>query len=154
MIWRHACLNVLHIEVQRQLEIFGLHAMRLDLREDSGRLIATLGETLRALDIASDFAEMPEAERVELLTQLLGNELPDLSAEPGITKATAETWALFQLIKRVGDVYGSELLGPFIISMCRSVADILSVLLLARWMGCDKGLQIVPLFETIEELVS
>jgi phosphoenolpyruvate carboxylase len=26
------------------------------------------------------------------------------------------------------------------------------VLLLARWMGCDKGLQIVPLFETIEDL--
>ena len=95
---------------------------------------------------------MPEAKRVELLTQLLGNELPDLSAEPGITKATAETWALFQLIKRVRDVYGSDLLGPFIISMCRSAADILSVLLLARWMGCDKGLQIAPLFETIEDL--
>ncbi len=95
---------------------------------------------------------MPEAKRVELLTQLLANELPDLSAEPGITKATAETWALFQLIKRVRDVYGSDLLGPFVISMCRSAADILSVLLLARWMGCDQGLQIVPLFETIEDL--
>jgi phosphoenolpyruvate carboxylase len=139
-------------KVQRQLNIFGLQAMRLDLREDSSRLNAALAETLRALDIASNFAEMPEAKRVELLAQLLGNELPDLSAEPGITKATAETWALFQLIKRVRDVYGSELLGPFIISMCRSAADILGVLLLARWMGCDRGLQIVPLFETIEDL--
>ena len=138
--------------VQRQLNIFGLHAMRLDLREDSSRLNATLGETLRALDIASDFAEMPEKKRVDLLAQLLNSELPDLSREPGITKDTAETWALFQLIKRVRDVYGSELLGPFIISMSRSEADILSVLLLARWMGCDEGLQIVPLFETIEDL--
>jgi len=139
-------------KVQRQLNIFGLQAMRLDLREDSSRLNAALGETLRALDIASDFAGMPDAKRVELLTQLLATELPDLSAEPGITKATAETWALFQLIKRVRDVYGSDLLGPFVISMCRSAADILSVLLLARWMGCDQGLQIVPLFETIEDL--
>ena len=78
--------------------------------------------------------------------------LPDLSEHPGITPATAETWALFQLITRVRNVYGAELLGPVVISMCRSASDVLSVLLLARWTGCDDGLQIVPLFETIEDL--
>ena len=36
--------------------------------------------------------------------------------------------------------------------MCRSASDVLSVLVLARWTGCDDGLQIVPLFETIEDL--
>ena len=137
---------------RRQLHIFGLHAMRLDLREDSSRLNGTLDETLRALNIAANFAEMPDEERLRLLTELLESELPDLSAHPGVTANTAETWALFQLIKRVRDVYGSELLGPFIISMCQSAADILSVLLLARWTGCDEALQIVPLFETIEDL--
>jgi phosphoenolpyruvate carboxylase len=138
--------------VRRQLNIFGLHSMRLDLREDSSRLNATLGETLRALNITSDFAEMSDQERLEILTNLLASELPDLSAQPGITPVTAETWALFQLIRRVRDVYGAELLGPFVISMCRSAADVLSVLLLARWMDCDEGLHIVPLFETIEDL--
>ncbi|HEX6036004.1 MAG TPA: phosphoenolpyruvate carboxylase [Anaerolineales bacterium] len=136
----------------RQLMIFGLHSMRLDLREDSSRLNATLDETLRALNVTSRFAEIPEGERLTLLTELLNSKLPDLSEQPGITPATAETWALFQLIKRVRDVYGDDLLGPFIISMCQSAADVLSVLLLARWMGCDKGMQIVPLFETIEDL--
>ena len=137
---------------RRQLNIFGLHAMRLDLREDSSRLNSTLDETLRALRATPNFAAMPEQERLTLLTELLGSELPDLSAQPGITAATAETWSLFQLIKRVRDVYGADLLGPFVISMCQSAADVLSVLLLARWMGCDEGLQIVPLFETIEDL--
>ena len=136
----------------RQLQIFGLHSMRLDLREDSSRLNGTLDETLRALNVTAAFAELPEQERLALLTDLLNSSLPDLSEQPGITPATAETWALFQLIKRVQDVYGAELLGPFIISMCRSAADVLSVLLLARWLGCDKGMQIVPLFETIEDL--
>jgi phosphoenolpyruvate carboxylase len=136
----------------RQLNIFGLHAMRLDLREDSSRLNGTLDETLRALNLTSNFAELPDQERLALLTKLLGSDLPDLSAQPGITAATAETWSLFQLIRRVRDVYGAELLGPFVISMCQSAADVLSVLLLARWMGCDQGLQIVPLFETIEDL--
>jgi phosphoenolpyruvate carboxylase len=136
----------------RQLNIFGLHAMRLDLREDSSRLNGTLDETLRALKVTPNFAEMPQQERLELLMKLLTSELPVLSDQPGITSATAETWSLFQLIKRVRDVYGAELLGPFVISMCQSAADVLSVLLLARWTGCDEGLQIVPLFETIEDL--
>ena len=139
-------------KARRQMKIFGLHSMRLDIREDSSRLNTTLDETLRALNVRSNFAEMPEQERLALLTELLGSKLPELSAQPGITSATAETWALFQLIKRVYDVYGAELLGPFVISMCQSAADVLSVLLLARWTGCDNGLQIVPLFETIEDL--
>ena len=136
----------------RQLKIFGLHSMRLDLREDSSRLNGTLDETLRALNVTPKFAAMPEGERLTLLSELLNSKLPDLSEQPGITPATAETWALFQLIKRVQDVYGAELLGPFVISMCQSAADVLSVLLLARWLGCDQGLWIVPLFETIEDL--
>jgi len=139
-------------KVQRQLQIFGLHSMRLDIREESARYNSTLAETLRALDITPDFAEMPDEDRLTLLTKLLSSPLPDLSEHPGITSATAETWALFQLITRVRNVYGAELLGPVVISMCRSASDVLSVLLLARWVGCDDGLQIVPLFETIEDL--
>lgn len=139
-------------KVRHQLHIFGLQAMRLDIREESSRYNAALAETLRALEIAPDFEEMPDDERLSLLTKLLSDPLPDLSAHPGVTPATAETWSLFQLVARVRDVYGAELLGPVIISMCRSAADVLSVLLLARWTHCDKGLQIVPLFETIEDL--
>ncbi|HET9905596.1 MAG TPA: phosphoenolpyruvate carboxylase [Anaerolineales bacterium] len=139
-------------KVRYQLHIFGLHSMRLDIREESSRYNAALGETLRALNITPNFAEMPDAERLSFLTEMLSSSLPDLAEHPGITAATAETWALFQLIKRVRDVYGAELLGPVVISMCRSAADVLTVLLLARWAGCDHELQIVPLFETIEDL--
>ncbi len=139
-------------KVQRQLNIFGLQTMRLDIREESSRLNLALGEVLRALDMADDFSTMPEEERCSLLTKLLADPPPELSAHPGVTPAAAETWSLFQLISRVNDVYGSELLGPFVISMCQSVCDVLAVLLLSHWTGCDNGLQIVPLFETIEDL--
>lgn len=139
-------------KVLRQLHIFGLRAMRLDIREDSARYNAALAETLRALCITPDFEELSVEERLPLLTRLLADPMPDLSTHPGITPATAETWAVFQLIARVREVYGAELLGPVVISMCRSAADVLSVLLLARWTGCHEGLQIVPLFETIEDL--
>ena len=140
------------LTVRRQLDIFGLYAMRLDIREDSGRFNASLGEILRALNIAMDFENSPEKERQELLNRLLSAPLPLLANQPGVTSATAETWALFQLIARVREVYGAGLLGPVIISMTRSVADVLTVLLLARWTGCDHELQICPLFETVADL--
>jgi phosphoenolpyruvate carboxylase len=138
--------------VLRQLHIFGLQSMRLDLREESGRLNFALGEVLRALDLADDFSSMPEEQRLPLLTRLLTDPLPDLSAHPGVTPSAAETWSLFQLVRRVQGVYGPELLGPFVISMAQSMCDVLTVLLLARWTDCDRGMQIVPLFETIEDL--
>jgi phosphoenolpyruvate carboxylase len=141
--------NILH-----QLHIFGLHGMRLDIREESSRFNATLDETLRALDIASDFVGMSDEEKIPLLTKLLADPLPELATQPGVTPATAETWSLFQLIARVREIYGAELLGPVVISMCKSASDVLSVLLLARWSGCDHALQIVPLLETIEDLQS
>ncbi|HET7143875.1 MAG TPA: phosphoenolpyruvate carboxylase, partial [Anaerolineales bacterium] len=138
--------------IRHQLHIFGLHMMRLDIREESTRFNTAVDETLRALNIASDFMNMPDEEKLPLLTRLLSAPLPILSAQPGVTPATAETWSLFQLVARVREVYGAELLGPVVISMCKSASDVLSVLLLARWSGCDHALQIVPLFETIEDL--
>ena len=141
-------------KVRRQLNIFGLQVMRLDIREESGRYNVVVDETLRALNINNDFLGMHDNDRLALLVKLLSAPLPTLSEHPGITTATAETFALFQLVTRVREVYGIELLGPVVISMCRSAADVLSVLLLARWTGCDKAMQIVPLFETIDDLQS
>jgi len=138
--------------VRRQFDLFGLHAARLDLREDSSRLASALGEILRALKIDLAFEQKDDRARVAVLTQLLSQLAPALAAHPGVTVETAETWSLFRLVARAQSVYGSEILGPFIISMTRGPADLLTVLLLARWAGCEAGMQIVPLFETVDDL--
>jgi phosphoenolpyruvate carboxylase len=137
---------------QRQLDIFNLYSARLDIREDSSRLSSALGEILRALNIHPAFEKAEAGERTELVCRLLGQVPPELSAHAGVTPGTAETWSLFQLIVRAREIYGPELLGPFIISMTRDAADILTVLLLARWICCADGLKIVPLFETMADL--
>ena len=67
-------------------------------------------------------------------------------------ETSREIWRLFRLLGRAQGIYGGASLGPFIISMTRGPADLLSVLLLARWAGCEPGLLIVPLFETLEDL--
>lgn len=141
---------------RRQLEIFRLVSARLDIREDAARLNKVLGETLRALgldrELQCGFDEASPESRERLLLQLLSREPPSLSPHPGVTPEAAETWALFQLIVRARQIYGFDLLGPFIISMASSAADILAVLLFARWACCSDGLYIVPLFETISDL--
>ncbi len=138
--------------VRRQFDIFGFHAARLDVREESGRLAAALGEILRGLKISFDFEEGDDPARSATLRQLFSAATPSLAPHPGVTAETAEMWALFQLLVRARAIYGRDLLGPFIISMTRGPADVLTVLLLARWAGCEEGLQIVPLFETLDDL--
>jgi len=138
--------------VRRQFEVFGVHAARLDLREDSGRLTTALAELLRGLNFDLAFDQADDATRLQRLVQLLAAPNPQLAANPGVTAATAETWSLFRLMARVRSVYGPELLGPFVVSMTRGPADLLTVLLLAQWANCAEGLSIVPLFETVDDL--
>ncbi len=134
------------------VQVFGMHVARLDSREDSSRLNAALSEILRALNIESDFENLAPNARTQLLARLLDESPPNLSYHPGVTSATAETWSLFQLIGRTCEIYGSELLGPIVISMTHAAADVLTVLLLAKWAGCKTIPQIVPLFESVQDL--
>ncbi|MCB9134262.1 MAG: phosphoenolpyruvate carboxylase [Anaerolineales bacterium] len=142
-------------EIQHQLAIFDLHAARLDIRESSDKLADALDEILRALpgDEPAGFWE-DTVVRTRHLAQLLSEPRPDLAPHPGVTPATARTWGLFQVIARARTLYGPDTLGPFIISMTRSAADVLTVLLLAQWTNCADGLLIVPLFETVDDLAS
>jgi phosphoenolpyruvate carboxylase len=135
-----------------QLHIFGLHAARLDLREDSGRLNNALSEILKENKIESNFEGLSAQDRTQLLTRLIN--LPNLkfSHNLNVSAASAETWALFKLIARVGEVYGSEMLGAIVISNTHSAAEVLTVLMLARLAGCKYVPPIAPLFESIQSL--
>ncbi len=141
--------------VRAQLEIFGLHAARLDMREDAGRLDAALAGILSGLGIDRGFDESDDRGRAALILRLLADEPPkpsDVALTAAGSDVGAETWRLFRLLARAASLYGSAPLGPFIVSMTRGAADVLGVLLLARWAGCAPGLQIVPLFETLGDL--
>ncbi len=140
--------------LESQLESFGLHTARLDIREDSGRLAAALGDILARLSVDAAFAPRDEPDRARRLLDLLAGEAPKASeiSALGLTESAAETWRLFRLLARAQAIYGRQSLGPFIVSMTRGPADILTVLLLARWAGGAAGLPIAPLFETLGDL--
>ena len=140
--------------LEHQLEAFGLHAARLDIREDSGRLATTLGEILARLGRETGFADRDDPARTAVVLRLLAEEAPKASeiSALALDELPAETWRLFRLLGRAQAIYGRASLGPFIISMTRGPGDLLTVLLLARWAGGAAGMQIVPLFETLGDL--
>jgi phosphoenolpyruvate carboxylase len=141
--------------VQAQLRTFGLHAARLDVREDAGRLARALGGILAGLGLDPAFETRDDPARAARLATLLAGPAPPaavVTAAAAGHEESAEAWRLVCLLARAASVYGPEGRGPFIISMTRGPADLLGVLLLARWAGADRGLSIVPLFETLDDL--
>jgi phosphoenolpyruvate carboxylase len=141
--------------VRRQLDTFGLHTARLDVREDAGRLTAALARALDGLGVASDLERRDDPGRRAIIVRLLAEDAPspaDLAAAFGAEGPVAETWRLFRLLARAARVYGPASLGPFVVSMTRGAADVLAVLLLARWAGGIPGLAVAPLFETLADL--
>ena len=141
--------------LRTQLGTFGLHAMRLDVREDAGRLARALGGIFFALGIDQAFEERDEAGRAGVLLRLLADAAPkasEITVAAAGREESAEAWRLFRLLARTQSVYGGAPLGAFVVSMTRGAADVLGVLLLARWACCAPGLPIAPLFETLADL--
>jgi phosphoenolpyruvate carboxylase len=134
-----------------QLESFGLHAARLDIREDSGRLAIALAEILAGLGVDEAFAGKDEATRRRVLLGLLADDSPAPSkvAEAAGGETGGETWRLFRLLGRAQGIYGGESLGPFIVSMTRGPASLRSRPPTARW-AVRTGLS-MPLFETLDD---
>jgi phosphoenolpyruvate carboxylase len=144
--------------MRAQAQVFGLHVGRLDLRQLSDYNTAVLDELLRKLGLHAGFAELDGAGRVSVLTDLLQQPAPDLNALAGLSPMAAETLLLFSILKRAVDFYGTELFGPYIVSMTRGPEDLLAPLLLAAWHGLSlqedapEGLAFAPLFETRADL--
>jgi phosphoenolpyruvate carboxylase len=143
------------LTVLRQLEIFGLHAARLHIREDSVRLNAALDEVLKRSQPQAGYAGLDQGDRGKRLADMLaGAWVPDSPDPAGLSPNTAETLSLFRLISRARKVFGSDLVGPVIISMTHGSADVFAALVLARIQGCEDCIPIVPLFETVPDLES
>lgn len=138
--------------VRTQVEVFGLHTARLDIRQEASRLIADVEALLYAYRLAPQFAALPREAQAARLTELLNEPPRALRTGGGFPDETNETIELFHVLARAFDTYGAEPLGVFVISMAHAPADMLAVLLLAYWSGIADRLDIVPLFETQDAL--
>ncbi|HSA67854.1 MAG TPA: phosphoenolpyruvate carboxylase, partial [Methyloceanibacter sp.] len=147
--------------VRYAAQLFRFSTVRLDLRENTTRTSETLQALWRATSGQGGEAPDPKSDAwkswllAELARPRAGDRvLADLSSE------AEETLASFRLVPEMRGRLDREAFGSFILSMTRSVADVLGVYLLAKEAGVflDAAgteicpLPIVPLFETIDDL--
>jgi phosphoenolpyruvate carboxylase len=158
--------------VRREVESFRFSTVRLDVRENTTRLNAALADLWRQSDRGSGAAadgrsdgktEAPDQQSDawrQWLVAELARPLPAEGFTTALPPESAETLGMFQLVRQLRDQIDREAFGSFVLSMTRSVTDVLGAYLLAKMAGLYADgagvesctLPIVPLFETIDDL--
>ncbi len=137
------------LDLQRRLTAFGLHLVKIDIRQESDRHTEALAALTKASGLG-DYASWSEQERVAFLAAELASGRPLRPRRLEATESVQEVLATFDMIADVGD----EALGAYVISMARGASDVLAVHLLQREAGVERPLRVVPLFETEDDLLN
>ncbi len=138
----------------RQVQVFGFHFAALDVRQHSERHSSALAELLKITGLRQDdYSALPESERVSFLTNLLSDPRVLPRYELNVSKETQHVLSTFDAIRQAREEFGEHAVTCYIISMSRTVSDLLEVQFFCKEAGIT-NLPIVPLFETIDDLRS
>jgi len=145
--------------VRREVESFRFSTVRLDVRENTTKLRAALADLWRQAN-AGDLPDDDSDAWRRWISAELARPLTRDAQAPELPPESAETLGMFQLVRQLREEIDREAFGSFVLSMTRSVSDVLGAYLLAKHAGlfADTAgtesctLPIVPLFETIEDL--
>ncbi|TKG00751.1 phosphoenolpyruvate carboxylase [Vibrio sp. F13] len=155
----YACYQSLHecgmgviadgslLDTLRRLKAFGVHLVRLDVRQESTRHSDVLSELTRYLGIG-DYDQWNEQDKIAFLTNELSSKRPLLPRD----------WEPSEQVKEVLDTckviaaQPREAFGAYVISMARTASDVLAVHLLLQECGCPYRMDVCPLFETLDDL--
>lgn len=137
----------------QKIRLFGLHLVPLEVREDSRRHTAALSELFRTYGLAYDYENMPEESKQHLLTNELRNARPLFPDVPEFSNVTNEVIATWRMIATAQEHYGESCIDTVIASMSEHPSDVLTMLLFAREVGIEHTVAVVPLFETVDDLI-
>lgn len=135
-----------------KVKLFGLYLLPLDVREDARLHAEALHEIFKAYKITDDYLGMPEAEKQALLSREIENPRPLFPAEFQFSDITTRIINTWRMVARAHRDYGKEVIDSVIASMSQQPSDVLALLLLAKEVGVHHDVDVVPLFETIEDL--
>ena len=144
-------------ELLEAIDVFGFYLASIDMRQDSSVHEACVAELLKSAGINDHYSDLSEDEKCQIL-------LKELLEDPRILSAThadksellEKELAIFQTARELKDRLGEEVIRQNIISHATSVSDMLELAVMLKEVGLidtEKArVQIVPLFETIEDL--
>jgi phosphoenolpyruvate carboxylase len=148
--------------LRRLIDVYGFHMARLDVRQNSTYHEKALIQLLEVANMeeAASFSSMTEHQKIAFLTEELETLRPFSSPSTRLPEEAAATIGALGCLADHMKRYGRGGIGYLIVSMTRSVSDLLIVYLLCREAGLmvegEKGLAcllpVVPLFETLDDL--
>lgn len=145
------------VELMQAVEIFGFYLASIDMRQDSSVHEACVAELLVSAGINDHYSDLSEDEKCALL-------LKELEEDPRILSAThaeksellEKELSIFKAARKLKDKLGENVIRQTIISHATSVSDMLELAIMLKEVGLVDAqkarVQIVPLFETIEDL--
>lgn len=135
------------LDVIRKVCCFGVHLVKLDIRQDSERHADAIAELTKYLGIGDYNAWDEDAKQAFLLTEL-NTRRPLLPRQWQPSANTEEVLATCRVIA----AHPRAAFGIYIISMAGAPSDVLAVQLLLKEAGCAFNLPVAPLFETLSDL--
>src|SRR5271170_608443 len=148
------------VQLREAVHVFGFHLSGLDMRQNSDVHEEVVAELLAWAGVHADYSSLGEDERVNMLAAELSTRRPLIGNRDDLSELARKELAIIGAAARAVAVYGPPAVPNYIISMCRSVSDLLEAGLLLKESGlldasgdepyCPVG--IVPLFETIDDL--
>lgn len=135
-----------------KIEVFGLHFASLDIRQEStvhGRLLDTLSAQGKILP--ADYAGLSDEEKIKILSSI------DITADTELVDDAVhkDTMKTIAAVRSIQQYNGPDGCNRYIISQCNSALNVMEVyglFLLAGWKKEEMNIDIVPLFETVDDL--
>lgn len=143
--------------LRRAVDCFGFHLARLDIRQNSAVHERTIAELMDAANPGMSYLALGEDARISLLTNELRSTRSLVSPFVKYSDETMGELNVFHAAAEAHAKFGSESIPQCIISMCKGMSDMLEVAVLLKEVGLvhpsgRSAINIVPLFETIEDL--
>ncbi len=146
-------------KLRYQVKAFGFHLASLDIRQHSDVFGSCVSEMLKAAGVTARYDEMMEEEKAGILTEELESSRPLVPRHARLSKVSTELLDTFNVVSKAAG-RNPHAIGSIIVSMTHDVSDMLEVLLIARETGLwyhennevISKLDVVPLFETVEDL--
>ncbi len=137
------------LDLMRRAKCFGINLARLDIRQESSRHSQLISEFIRK-QYNKDYFKFTEHEKIKFLKKLIISKRKKINKFEFKNKENKEVWSTFKILANEP----SECLGAYVISMTTSASDILSVSFLQKEANIKNKLRVVPLFETLDDLMN
>ncbi len=137
------------LDLMRRTKCFGINLARLDIRQESSRHTQLISELLKK-KYKINYLKWSEDRKLNFLSSKIKSKKNLINNFVFKNKENKEVWNTFNILADEPN----ECLGAYVISMTSLASDILSVALLQKESKIKNKLRIVPLFETLDDLIN